>query len=151
VSNCAVLNFTVVPGYVEDKRAAEQTPAILTLPQAYTKAVPEGSAAITVTATVASSQTASSATCLTAPKRHSKEKEIGLGVGLPLLLALLAALFLIYRSDRKLKALRNQHKSVDNSPSNYGTQATGRWSMDPVHEAPKSNVVYEAPGNQLAR
>jgi hypothetical protein len=159
VTTCDVYKFEVVPGYVDDKRVAQQSPAILALPQAYTTVLYGTGDVSTTTVTVTASPSVSSdarndsesGASVANPNCSSENRdlglEVGLGVGLPLLFALLIALFLLYRANKKLKALDRPQHYYSNTTASHGMQERNQWTTD----AMKKNVVHEAPTNGLTR
>ena len=64
----------------------------------------------------------------------------GLGVGLPLLLALCVSLWLLYRAQKKIKALGSRHQTVGSEPRNQDDinkwQPTQEIDGRHIHEVP---------------
>ena len=129
--------------YIDDKRQATQSPAILALPAAYTS----GGATVTVTATAPGSASGTSK-ATSAPPSDSTTVGLGagLGVGLPLLIALLTVLFFLYRARRKIQHLERQGGSPVYPDGGQSMSIHAPREIKEPGEA-GSNHLYEAPDN----
>lgn len=139
--------FSLPVGYIDDNRDVSVT-AIVALPSVYTAATAtQSGAASTGGATVTMTVTVTASLSNFATSKSSNTSTVGLGAGLggglPLLAALFASLFLLYRTHMKLKSCE---RSPEMSRSQLQSQ-TYPLTWQPQQEA-DSGHVHEAPSSR---
>lgn len=149
MSDCSN-SFNVLPGYVLDRRPTTLQ-AIQALPAAYAgdgQGTPTSVSVLIVTATASDSggvgaSGISAASADGACGRKTVGTGVGLGVGLPLLIALLTALFFLFRAQKKIRQLEQQ----GSGPMHAGVVQRHAWTDRKVRSETDGTRIYEAPGH----
>ena len=145
-------NFTIPPGYINDKRPATQS-GFLALPSVYTAAAQAtetvtktvtGTHADTGTATSSCNNTAVANGTLTCGKDNSTTVGLaaGLGAGIPLLVLLVASLMILFRERKHVKRLQQQLR--------HGANGAGpHYEKDGRTIVKNSGLLTEVQGRQI--